>query len=223
MALIICPECGKEISDQASACINCGCPIDIILTKIEIEKNKPLMIYACNRCGGIIWNKEAECYKKKYCNECHHTNAKYQLIELPVTCEEFESKLFPKASNDYSVENTRKFINSIYKAEKECYESYVKDWDSLDKNCLQYELNIERIYQDGKGDAHDVIHMQVQQQIIDRKAETKKANQPKCPTCGSTDIKKISTASKVLGAGMFGLFSKTSRSQFECKSCGYKF
>lgn len=27
MALIICPECGKEISDQASQCIHCGCPI----------------------------------------------------------------------------------------------------------------------------------------------------------------------------------------------------
>lgn len=27
MALINCPECGKEISDKASACPHCGCPI----------------------------------------------------------------------------------------------------------------------------------------------------------------------------------------------------
>lgn len=27
MALIKCPECGKEISDKARACVNCGCPI----------------------------------------------------------------------------------------------------------------------------------------------------------------------------------------------------
>lgn len=27
MALIKCPECGKEISDKASACINCGYPL----------------------------------------------------------------------------------------------------------------------------------------------------------------------------------------------------
>ena len=27
MALIKCPECGKEISDKAAACPNCGCPI----------------------------------------------------------------------------------------------------------------------------------------------------------------------------------------------------
>jgi len=27
MALIKCPECGKDISDRAPACIHCGCPI----------------------------------------------------------------------------------------------------------------------------------------------------------------------------------------------------
>ena len=31
MALIICTECGKEFSDKASACPNCGCPIEEIL------------------------------------------------------------------------------------------------------------------------------------------------------------------------------------------------
>lgn len=51
---------------------------------------------------------------------------------------------------------------------------------------------------------------------------TQPSNVPKCPTCGSTNIKKISATSKVVGAGLFGLFSKTARSQFECKSCGYK-
>ena len=27
MALINCPDCGKEISDKAASCIHCGCPI----------------------------------------------------------------------------------------------------------------------------------------------------------------------------------------------------
>lgn len=45
---------------------------------------------------------------------------------------------------------------------------------------------------------------------------------PKCPTCGSTDIKKISVASKTTHAMMFGLLSKTARSQFECNNCHYK-
>ena len=38
MALIKCPECGKEISDRASACIHCGCPLgEGSQTKIKIQ------------------------------------------------------------------------------------------------------------------------------------------------------------------------------------------
>ena len=47
-------------------------------------------------------------------------------------------------------------------------------------------------------------------------------NIPKCPTCSSTNIRKISTTRKVAGAIGFGLLSKTAKSQFECKNCGYK-
>ena len=45
---------------------------------------------------------------------------------------------------------------------------------------------------------------------------------PKCPTCSSTNIEKISSFDKAAGAVMFGLFSKTARSQFKCRNCGYK-
>ena len=47
-------------------------------------------------------------------------------------------------------------------------------------------------------------------------------NKPKCPTCGSERIKEISTIAKIAGAAMFGLLSKTAKSQFECENCGYK-
>lgn len=36
MALITCPECGREISDRAEACPNCGFPI----TKSEEMDNE---------------------------------------------------------------------------------------------------------------------------------------------------------------------------------------
>ena len=42
MALIKCKECGKEISDKAEMCPNCGCPI-------ELKK-----IFACEKCGTIV-------------------------------------------------------------------------------------------------------------------------------------------------------------------------
>ena len=46
-------------------------------------------------------------------------------------------------------------------------------------------------------------------------------NIPKCPTCGSTDIKKLSTTSKVLGVGLLGLASKTVGKTYKCNKCGY--
>lgn len=36
MALIKCTECGKEISDKAEACPNCGCPVD----EMDLPKNQ---------------------------------------------------------------------------------------------------------------------------------------------------------------------------------------
>ena len=35
MALIKCPECGKDISDKAKACIHCGFPIDEYISSLK--------------------------------------------------------------------------------------------------------------------------------------------------------------------------------------------
>jgi len=37
MALIKCPECGKEISEKAPACIHCGYPLDLIKDETTAE------------------------------------------------------------------------------------------------------------------------------------------------------------------------------------------
>lgn len=47
-------------------------------------------------------------------------------------------------------------------------------------------------------------------------------NIPKCPTCQSIDIKKISVMQKAVHGYAFGMLSKTAHSQFECNKCGYK-
>lgn len=38
MALINCPECGKEVSDMATACPNCGMPINKNNASNEVQK-----------------------------------------------------------------------------------------------------------------------------------------------------------------------------------------
>lgn len=51
---------------------------------------------------------------------------------------------------------------------------------------------------------------------------TSSANIPKCPTCGSTNIEKISLTRKAIGGALFGLFSSDVRKTMHCKNCGYK-
>lgn len=41
MALIICPECGKEFSDKAPACPNCGFPTNELLETAPSEEPTP--------------------------------------------------------------------------------------------------------------------------------------------------------------------------------------
>ena len=61
-------------------------------------------------------------------------------------------------------------------------------------------------------------------ETIKKQCEEPNQYQPRCPACGSTNVEKISTASKV-GAGIaFGVFSLGHISKtFKCKDCGYKF
>lgn len=67
--LIKCIECGKEISDRSVTCPNCGCPTDVSIKELEIEKvnNKDKLFYKCPVC-----NKE---YKEGTleCNVCGYT------------------------------------------------------------------------------------------------------------------------------------------------------
>ena len=52
--------------------------------------------------------------------------------------------------------------------------------------------------------------------------ERAEIGKPRCPTCRSTDIQKISAAEKVGGGLLFGLFSSNIRHTYKCNNCGYK-
>ena len=49
------------------------------------------------------------------------------------------------------------------------------------------------------------------------------SNQPKCPTCGSVNIRKISNLSKAGSVALFGIFSQKVKKQWHCNNCGSDF
>lgn len=55
------------------------------------------------------------------------------------------------------------------------------------------------------------------------KLEPKPNFVPRCPVCGSPDLKTISGLQRAASFGAFGFASSTARAQRQCKNCGYKF
>ena len=76
-----------------------------------------------------------------------------------------------------------------------------------EKDIIEYNLKMSQ------------FRTQVEQQ---KRSESKVDNTPKCPTCGSTNIEKISVGKKAIGGAMFGLFSSNIRNNMHCKNCGAK-
>ena len=48
------------------------------------------------------------------------------------------------------------------------------------------------------------------------------ANIPTCPTCGSTNVRPISTLNRAVSIGVFGLFSSKIGKNYECLDCKSK-
>lgn len=71
--LIQCPECGKEISDKADACPNCGCPSS--QWKQEPVEERKVKARQCSRCQKVFSPKLGAC------PECGY--AWFNEIEVP--------------------------------------------------------------------------------------------------------------------------------------------
>lgn len=52
--------------------------------------------------------------------------------------------------------------------------------------------------------------------------KVKQSNIPKCPTCQSTNINKITITSKAMNTALFGFFGTKRYKTFHCNSCGYE-
>lgn len=107
--------------------------------------------------------------------------------------------------------------------EKEDWLKYpmpAKDISGMDSDLVKKNQNEATAY-DTK------IKAEIQEKLDKerRKAEEEAAKPvytPKCPTCGSPDIEKIGTASKVLDVAFWGFASGKVKKTFHCNNCGYE-
>lgn len=79
----------------------------------------------------------------------------------------------------------------------------------------------ERIEEADKTDAKIRRYLEKEKEQAEIEAAKPKYT-PKCPVCGSPDLRKISATSKVLDVAFWGFASGKVKKTFHCKNCGYE-
>lgn len=222
MALIKCPECGKDnVSDSAISCPECGYAIKEHFDKIRLEEER----------------KEQERQNEIRLQEVRRKAEQKQEEEKSKIAERAKNITPPKHKpfiNWYIIVGiilalltvvmliggslTLAIIEGIpaiiflfvgydsLKTQRNLYDKYADDTE-------QYK--IELIKQSD---------LEKKQQQAVREAEKLNANplRIKCPNCGSNNVVKISTINRVASVAAVGLASSKIGKQYQCRNCKHK-
>lgn len=82
MAMIVCPECGKEISSNAKACPHCGCEVTVCPDCGAVYAGQK---ETCDTCGCLLKQRERTAPTEKSRSESFRKRAEhYQIIDTMV-------------------------------------------------------------------------------------------------------------------------------------------
>ena len=132
----------------------------------------------------------------KTCPKC---NGKY--FDIDTTCSECNIELVD--NNEYN-----QIISEL--------QSMTREEREKNKYNSRYRLAYKYYWQ------QDIISSNNSKTSISQPKSQPELNLPKCPTCGSTNVNKISAVKKATGFFAVGIFSSNFGKTMECKNCGYK-
>ncbi len=136
MALIKCSECGKEISDKANTCPNCGCPIEGKV--MSQERPSPTGMNICPKCGNFIIGKEK-------CPDCGAT-----MVNCHCSEEDWTTMLLDNTLTKWETQMRRKYVVDSEEFDSIMYDDRLKaekDEDEYYKNLMeQSHITIECPY-----------------------------------------------------------------------------
>lgn len=216
MALIKCPECGKEVSDKAPACIHCGYPLltQVEKTKVPFKRifsNGTRIGYPCKTCDYFhrlfeVTYSDAEITKAE-CVVCHNKEI-IDFSNVVITIEEFNGIDEEIRLKNYAVAVEK--LVSITNCEEDICKKYVEE---AEKERIRLEEEFE------KRTGRKIKHTFEKDMPKSRPVES---HTPKCPTCQSPNIKKVSLTSKAGSVALWGLFSQKVKKTWHCNNCGYE-
>lgn len=232
MALIKCPECGKEVSDQAVTCPNCGYPIAEKKIHQEIFDRIP----ECVEEYRATWAQ----FSDKLDSGNTSTGAAIRRQRLKENGKDLYMMYYILKSKGIDVtkpsildfEDAREWIarNKEYIAEISADEIFpflelgllakIKDEEKVNRRMHgRAEVTRDR----WKSKIEDVVNVSIMPEVTVNVEAPITSKEPKrgCPHCGALDIEKISLTRRVVSTQLFGLASDTIGKSFKCNKCGY--
>lgn len=239
MALVKCPECGKEnISDSAMTCPSCGYGIKEHFERIEQEKT--FMEQKQKRQENLQESLE---YRLKQIDSMprpykpslssilfQRDNALFFLLGS------FGILILLCGVGFVFVGDVTYTIYSLVFGVPACVVAYIlgkdikKDYDNAMDTHKNWDSYKERLKHDIKNRYEtDLSNLKEQKFVAQQStAPYKEVAMPQpsheltCPVCGSPRVKKISTMSRAVSIELVGLASSKIGKQYECQKCKHK-
>lgn len=137
----------------------------------------------------------------RYCPKCG--NIEMWQPELVPVCEYCKSELI---ATEYILKDVIEHGDVKPEIRKAIFEKYIKD------NPVYSE---EAVKQREEKEYRNRLNMP-------SSYKAKESNKPKCPTCGSTNIKRITTANRAVSVLTLGILSGKIGKNYECLDCKAK-
>lgn len=161
-------------------------------------------VYICPKCGNDWYYDDT--VASPTCNKCYSA-----MLITDIDLSEHVSKT-------YNTETARK-----YKSWE--FENYVLPHGKFDPI-----VGADLLYTIGRLNDSEYSNIKLQKQIVETQHKAQSTynnmsnNVPKCPTCGSNNLQKISAANKVGSVALFGIFAAGHVNKtWKCLNCGSKF
>lgn len=225
MAIIRCPECGKDVSDTSPSCIHCGFQLAKHFSKLQAQNELQKELDEKLRSIENMDTPEKP-------NPFEEEGLWWFIVFLFMGGGTFICWLhIDLVLSDMSgmpgafvlgllfIALALLLIRGIFNRHKRNVANYkqkVESWDEYkeaekERIISEYKIYSENIMRYGNRDGKPEGESQQKEHIV------------KCPACGSTEVKKISTAKKVVSTEFWGLASSDIGKQMVCEKCGYKF
>lgn len=250
MALVKCPECGREnVSDSATSCPNCGYNIKEHYDKVKREEQERLKqerIKAMPKAQRPNLNYCPECKKEfpgdlRICPNCGFSlDDKENILRLKEI-----ARLEIEANDKLWFKDSLKLIVTfaIFSICFFILFYFIRFGLFSAGGILSFLLTIGflfSLYSDYSSKEKAKEELELAKKDYDKyKAQKDKereaakirsamdnarraANHPKCPNCGSTNTVRITTANRMASVAAVGIASGKIGKQFECKNCKYK-